>query len=262
MLMFTDALPRDDLQSINNGKLDGREIVTYEFPRPRTSTQPATSVSTFDFGLTASPKEAAPSGEKSDRSPLLPPGIGIALGSPGMLKSQKSPPPARFYTSISTEPPKERGTPTRKSSKWKKLGGLFKAKNAFASTHDSQSEKRKESPTKNRADSDDHTSIRRIRRDDTPTDWRLVDVDRNASTNKIGSPRRVRNFSMSTLNVSNEHSATEHPHPHLDVEIPDIQLDRYSVMFSNVMNKIQQPSLLARRSKTLDNLRVPSAEVC
>lgn len=260
VLTFTDALPRDDLQSLKDGHIGERGILKWEFSQPKTSTQePAATDSTFDFGLTASPAETvalAPS-EQPDHTQLGPPGIGIALSSPGMLKSQNSPPPPRFYTSISAQPQKEDGMPTRKSSKWKKIGGLFKAKNALVSpTHDTKLGCREEPAANGRTALDSQMS----RRGGSTEDWRRGDVRPKASINNTASPRRMRNFSLSTTNISNDHTTSEHPR--LDVEIPDIQLERYSVMFSNVMDKNERPSLLARRSKTLDNLRVPDAEVC
>ena len=47
----------------------------------------------------------------------------------------------------------------------------------------------------------------------------------------------------------------------LEVEIPKIEMERYSVMFESVLGNKQQPGLLARRSRTLDNLVVPEKEV-
>ncbi len=44
--------------------------------------------------------------------------------------------------------------------------------------------------------------------------------------------------------------------PFLDIEIPDIKMERYSVMFGSVLNPQQPPSsLLARRQATLDRLK-------
>jgi hypothetical protein len=49
--------------------------------------------------------------------------------------------------------------------------------------------------------------------------------------------------------------------PFLQIDIPDVQLERYSVMFGGVLNQ-NEPSLLKRRSKTLEDVRIPKLDVC
>jgi hypothetical protein len=48
--------------------------------------------------------------------------------------------------------------------------------------------------------------------------------------------------------------------PKLDVDIPDIQMDRYSVMFGSLLGGQQSASLLSRRSKVLERLKTTSDE--
>lgn len=48
--------------------------------------------------------------------------------------------------------------------------------------------------------------------------------------------------------------------PLLNIEIPDIQMERYSVMFGNLLEKPQSSNLLSRRSKVLDKLKTIAIE--
>lgn len=90
-------------------------------------------------------------------------------------------------------------------------------------------------------------------------EWPLIEIDPEATGDKTSRQQPSRNFSMSVRKPSEDTNDKEGLQ--LDVKIPDIQMERYSVMFSKVMDRNQRPSLLARRAKTLDSLRVPNAEV-
>jgi hypothetical protein len=46
--------------------------------------------------------------------------------------------------------------------------------------------------------------------------------------------------------------------PKLEVNIPDVHMDRYSVMFSNLLERRQSSNLLSRRSKVLEKLKTTS----
>lgn len=264
VLTYTDALPRNDLRDLHNSRHERGRIEQWNFPRPEPSdgqtgrNPPPGAGATFDFRLRAPPDEVVPSSARSDRSPLGPPHmIGIALGSPGMLKSQESLPPPRFNTSIFAQPQKEQTLPSRKASKWKKIGGLFKAKSALASpTNDSRLEQQERSTTQAKPTASDRKPAQRK---GSTEEWPRIDADPQTTSSNTSSPQRNRNFSVSGREPSKATTVKEGLR--LDVSIPDVQMERYSVMFSNVMNMNQRPSLLARRSKTLDNLRVPSAEV-
>lgn len=48
--------------------------------------------------------------------------------------------------------------------------------------------------------------------------------------------------------------------PFLSVDIPSIEMERYSVMFGGLIDK-NAPSLLARRSRALNKLKIPDKEV-
>lgn len=266
VLTFSDAMPRDDLRPINDGRHGHGKIGSWSFPRPGTSdghkhkNPPPGGNATFDFRLTAPPDEVLPSSTRSDRSPIGPHMIGVALGSPSMLNPQEPLPPPRFNTSIFAQPQKEQTTPSRKASKWKKIGGLFKAKNALASGEKEENNARPDQQKNSTAQDKPAASDRKPKqRNEHTEEWPRIEIDPKATNNKTSSLQRSRNFSTSGRKSSKDTNGKEGLQ--LDVNIPDVQMERYSVMFSNVMDRNQRPSLLARRAKTLDSLRVPNAEV-
>ena len=265
VLTYSDAAPRDDLRSLDHASQRTNEqgvVAQQDFRRPQTAdtginrrTPPGLGA-TFDFRLTAPPDEAIPSSANSCGSPLGPKMIGIALGSPGILDSQTSLPPPRFNTLIFAEPQPEQSPPRK--SKWKKIGGLFRARNALASPTQAVRPDRekwsrpKEVPLANQQ--------QMKRRKGSFEEWPRIEIDpKTKADSKYSSPQRSRKRSLSRKTPSGDRS--ESLGPRLDVNIPDIQMERYSVMFSNVMNKNQRPNLLARRAKTLDSLSVPSNQV-
>ncbi|CAI7659996.1 unnamed protein product [Penicillium pancosmium] len=259
VLTYSDAAPRSDLCDIDERakhQENQQSLAQFEFPRPSSGDgrsrrkPPPGTVATFDFRVTAPPDEVVPSHAMLDRSPI---GVGIALGSPGMVDSKDNLPPPRFNTSIFTEQQKGRpqqSQPLRKASKWKKIGGLFRAKSALAS------------PTRPRPPPmtlPNHAAVidkQTIQKAGTE-EWPRIESDSKYSTTKTASttPSRSRKFSLSNKKSPKESNGDLGPR--LEIDIPDVQMERYSVMFSNVMNKNQRPSLLARRSKTLDSVQVP-----
>lgn len=262
VLTYTDAMPRDDLRPINDSRHEHGKIGSWSFPRPGTSdghtnrSRPPGGNATFDFRLTAPPEEVFPSSARSDRSPVGPHMIGVALGSPSMLNSQEPLPPPRFNTSIFSLTRKEQSPPSRKASKWKKIGGIFKAKNALASQSDNTpSEQQKHSTAQEKP-----SASRKPPQGKKHTEeWPRAEIDPRTPSSKASSQQRSRKYSSSGRKSSQD--TNNKKDLHLDVSIPDVQMDRYSVMFGNVMDRNQRPSLLARRAKTLDSLRVPNAEV-
>ncbi|PGG98700.1 hypothetical protein AJ79_08786 [Helicocarpus griseus UAMH5409] len=50
------------------------------------------------------------------------------------------------------------------------------------------------------------------------------------------------------------------PAPLISVDIPDVHMERYSVMFGNLLGKTPSTSLLARRSRTLEKLKTNDEE--
>ncbi|KAJ6023764.1 hypothetical protein N7540_004561 [Penicillium herquei] len=258
VLTYSDALPRDDLRDITGGLQ--HELT--QNPRESDSSRPIAADgrsskkpppgghATFDFQLTAPPEEVIPLSALSGRSPVGSHTIGVALGSPGMLDLDKPLPPPRFNAPNFTQ----ESTQLNKSSKWKKIGGLFRAKNALTSptnaTRTTQKDQLKDGSNVNNHQME--------QREDGTEEWPKIESDPKPMHGTNTSPKRTRKFSFSGKKNPKEKSGDASLM--LDVEIPDVQMERYSVMFSNVMTKNQKPSLLARRSKTLDNLRVPSAQ--
>lgn len=265
VLTYTDALPRGDLFNLSDGRYEPGNIPGWDAPRPETSDgqyskdPPPFAAAAFDFRLTAPPDEAVPSSARSDGSPLAPHMIGIALGSPGMLNSQESLLPPRFNTSIFTQEQKEESSSSGKPSKWKKIGGLFRTKNALASPTKAAGQKHssmKDKPFSNKTPNEPESMKRAGSTKGRPR----IDLDaRTTATanNSTSNAPRSRNFSMSGRKASRYQNLSEVPQ--LELNIPDAHMDRF--MPNNCVNQNQKSSLLARRSKTLDNLRVPNAEV-
>lgn len=288
VLTYTDAMPRDDLVSLNVSQHEHGKIGSWSFPRPGISDgntnrnlRPGGDAS-FDFRLTAPPDEVLPSSARSDRSPVGPHIIGVALGSPSMLNSPGFTTSPKFNTSIFAQPQQDSTTAPRKGSKWKKIGGLFKAKNALANA---RPEQQAQSTVEDRPSTNNRKHEQRI---EYTEEWLRVEAELKSTSKQTSSSHRSRNFSLSSrkpskdtddqkgipLDIETRDAQTERHRKlskdtnvqksmHLDVKIPDVQMERYSLMFNNVMNSNHRPrpSLLARRAKTLDNLRVPDAEV-
>jgi hypothetical protein len=176
--------------------------------------------------------------------------IGVALGSPGMINNNEPLPPPRFDTTIFGPERMTQSPQAYKPSKWKKIGGLFKAKNALTPNqlHGSMAHQ----PEKSNKPKERNNSLE---------EWPAFEVDPKTIMGGINqSPPRPRKFSLSGRKAPPGEPPVQRPL--LSVDIPDIQMERYSVMFGNVVNKNERPSLLARRAKTLVNLSVPDANVC
>ncbi|CAI7617168.1 unnamed protein product [Penicillium glandicola] len=247
VLTYTDALPRNDLHSVEASRHPTPMNAQWDFTQPSTGDgwfKKPSQATTFDFRITAPPDEAIqPTRSDRNRNEHM---IGIALGSPGMINNESLPPP-RFDTSIFAP---ETG-PANKPSKWKKIGGFFKAKNAFTSPPDAQESEFK--PQSDIYKLPEKPRKARLRKNSTE-EWPKLEID----PMKMPSQTALRSRSYSLGNKA----LKEQPGTQgllLSVNIPDVQMERYSVMFSDVVNKNKRPSLLARRAKTLDNLRVPDA---
>jgi hypothetical protein len=184
--------------------------------------------------------------------------IGIALGSPRLLKQDEALPPPRFDTSVFAQGQCECGL-SHKTSKWKKIGGLFKAKNALTSHQDGMRDGEPKPEHEYRMyEKPRKTKERKNSTEESPN----LEVDpTQARVNP--NQQRSRKFSLSCTKAPKEQPqpSPSVQGPLLSVDIPDIQMERYSVMFGNVVSKNQRPPLLARRAKTLDNLQVPNSNV-
>ncbi|KAL1854532.1 hypothetical protein Plec18170_004621 [Paecilomyces lecythidis] len=200
--------------------------------------------------------------------------IGIALGSPGLASSYMETPKESHdqdaAASIKTRDPPQ--TPLRrKSSKWKKIGSLFKGKQSaprsrspFYQVQVSEEEKQDSAfETKLQSESVlrlDVTDVKKGGRKEemiqimqSPQEIQPDFPDQHGSNDQqeewpIISP---------ITEIPSGNAPTE-PVPFLHVDIPDVHMERYSIMFGNVLGNDQSSRLLARRSKTLDNLAVPT----
>jgi hypothetical protein len=252
LLSYTDALPRNDLREIQAGVSYSRPIhqVVKEVQHSGVSDKhdrrrkPDSQVPGFDFQLTSSPVEAEASDTHLGVDESM---IGIALGSPRLLEQyntasqpERIPPP--------TPPEEERPNSLlqRKPSKWKKIGGLFKAKNAVA-------------PNANRPFYQVHAP------NDGPSQGSTHSIDykprRRAGTKTAPIENTEVWPCLASENETLAHPQGSKPNPgsFLQVEIPQVEMERYSVMFGGLLNN-DRPSLLARRSKTLDSLTIPDKE--
>ncbi|KAJ5508061.1 hypothetical protein N7527_010204 [Penicillium freii] len=256
VLTYSDASPRNDLRSLEASQHPAQPamIGQWDFSQPSTGDgwfrkPPAAEGATFDFRITAPPDEAIQT-TRSGRTRTEEHMIGIALGSPGLLTKDEPLPPPRFDTSIFAE-----RDSAHKPSKWKKIGGFFKAKNALTSLPDSAQESEVK-PQSNNYKLPEKPQKARLRKN-SMEEWPKIEIDpRNMPGRSIQAPQRSR-----TLSLGNKPPKVDPSTQRLllSVDIPDVQMERYSVMFSDVVNKNQKPSLLARRARTLDNLRVPDA---
>ncbi|KAJ5101292.1 hypothetical protein NUU61_003514 [Penicillium alfredii] len=245
VMAYSDAGPRNDSHALDKTHAtkspEYRKMGQWDLRRTDTSNgqarrkPPPGKGATFDFRVTAPPDEAIPATSRSNRGPNRQHIIGIALGSPERTDFGERLPSPRFDTSIFPRDRAEQTSLPRKPSKWKKIAGLFKAKNALAVPTDNAS-------TKPPADQSHPEKSHKMRKRTNSTEkWPSLDIESNIPPYG-GEPPKTNPGNAGPL---------------LNVDIPDTHMERYTVMFGKVVNQSQKPSLLARRSKTLDNLRVP-----
>lgn len=265
VLTYTDALPRNDLRELDDGTFykrpDPTTLGQWDFHRPSTADgyrkPPPGQSALFDFRVTAPPDEAVPSRSRPYRGPKEQELIGIALGSPGMFKTQGhcQPPVSIFAAGRTGEK-----TESEKLSKWKKIGGFFRAKSAFATM--SNHAQTDSGPRTTRKEKTSEKPRKAKQRNDSKEEWpSLVTEPKTepiASGKTLESKRNRKRSQSAAKEPQGKSASTE---PMLQVNIPDVEMERYSVMFSKFIQKREKSSLLARRSKTLDNLQVPDAHV-
>ncbi|KAL4877797.1 hypothetical protein BJY04DRAFT_197252 [Aspergillus karnatakaensis] len=251
VLNYTDALPRNDLREIQPGVSYSRpmhQVVKYEQRPPalgvrNVKRKTETPAAGFDFQITASSTNVvlpAETGLGVDESM-----IGIALGSPRLLEprtgaTRRNPPPT---------PPDELPSAAlqRKSSKWRKIGGLFKAKSAIAPPVNKpfyQVRGEAEGPSQGSSHSIDYKTRRRAGSKAAPIENTEVWPCLASENEAIARQQESKPKASGTL---------------LQVEIPTVEMERYSVMFGGLLND-GRPSLLNRRSKTLDDVTIPPRE--
>ncbi|EEA19859.1 hypothetical protein TMatcc_010000 [Talaromyces marneffei ATCC 18224] len=245
VLTFSDAAPRDDLQSLRTFESSN--------PRPRTAklekqTGTTTSngrlsrqksqknvVQAFDFTITQPPE-----GPLDLNEPVCLNGggmdshaIGIALGSPSMV-------PPQYHPREWSSPPSERqdttpivsgtGSLRRKPSKWRKIGGMLIGR---------QNEEKN-------------------------TREKFYQVEMNKPQDETVRVIQNSDYEQPIVSVSPqfhddcwEDNHQKNPADSLlTVNIPTVQMERYSVMFHDVLGEKPSSNLLARRSKALNRLYV------
>ena len=208
-------------------------------------------------------------------------GIGMALGSPSQQPStwQSSPPFESAARSWSPEEQANAFAPSRqKSRRWKLLGGLFGGNKRQNTTSEAQPfyhlqpdnqtmetggydnfadatmihEPPTEKPVNRARAYSERKNIQAkpdMRRSNTvPMNFDSQDPERE----RIAAPKITVGGGLMT------HPESNHGGPMLNVDIPSVEMERYSVMFGSVLQKpttATSSSLLARRQATLEKLK-------
>lgn len=252
VLTFSDAAPRDDLQSL--GKLESSHPRPYT-AKPEKATGPTTTsngrglrqksqknvIQAFDFTVTQPPEGPMvvdePAGMNGGMDSHA---IGIALGSPSMVPPPQyqpvewsSPSSERQGPSSTTTIVSNSGSLRRKPSKWKKFGGMLKGRqNDGKRTHEG---------------------------------FYQLDMDR--SQDETVPVMQNLDYKQPIVSVSprfNDRWEDQQKNPAdslLAVNIPTVEMERYSVMFRSVLGEKPSSNLLARRSKALNQLHTDGTEV-
>ena len=191
--------------------------------------------------------------------------IGVAFGSP------THPPMNTFGTLNDLAPPSsyedsvfEQVEPMYqvkgRTSKWKKLGFLFKGGKAAADKADVF-----EVPFyKVRVEDESPEMEQKARKSPTPPPKddprRSIDARLAQARQEVARLEEVIAEAEKKAIEQSKESPNDASRPKLDLVIPDIQLDRYSVMFADFKEIPLDSKLLARRSKKLDHLKPISTE--
>lgn len=182
--------------------------------------------------------------------------IGMALGSPShppFVKSnvhdQLPPPGIDAEAHAHPEGMVEAKSTNAKAGKWKKFGGLFKPKHN--PTTQSTANTSQLSPPQIAGRDIDATESKPLPLPkDTPLLGQTPEHPIPASMDSAETEDVEDNF-PTLLRVEL---------PKLEVNIPDVHMDRYSVMFSALLERRQSANLLSRRSKVLEKLKTTSDE--
>ncbi|KAI3070255.1 hypothetical protein CBS147343_5837 [Aspergillus niger] len=264
-----DMLPRKDQKCIEDGANKGRPAphVNRSFHRPGVSEghqqkkmQAMSPINTEAPPLLSSPV-SSPVSTDNDMNGSL---IGVALGSPRMIDPQV--PTSQMQETVPVKPaePQTRPSLQRKPSKWKKIGGLFKAKAAMTTPPNQpfyQVRLENEWPMQGSTYSFDQQPKTQSSGHENPasptsgTDaWPSLVPEIQTSTQE---PQQSHADATSGSPPEKEQSLGSGPL--LQVDIPDIQLERYSVMFGGVLKK-NRLSAMSRRSKNLEDSNSPTEQ--
>ncbi|GKZ33947.1 hypothetical protein AbraIFM66950_004038 [Aspergillus brasiliensis] len=265
----SDMLPRKDQKCIESGANNGRPAPhanrDFHWPgasegRQQKKLQAMSPINTEAPPLPCSPI-TSPVSTNNDMNGSL---IGVALGSPRMIDPQA--PMAQMQEAVPAKPaePQTRPSLQRKPSKWKKIGGLFKAKAAMTAPPNQpfyQVRLENEWPMQDSTYSFDQQPKVQSPEHENPASptsgaeaWPSITPEIHTSTQE---PKQPHADATSGSPQAKEQSLGSGPL--LQVDIPDIQLERYSVMFGGVLKK-NRPSSMNRRSKTLEDTIPPAGE--
>lgn len=254
VLTFSDAAPRDDLQSLGKpepthprsyaSKPDKQTGTTSSNGRGLRQNRQKNVIQAFDFTVTQPPEGPLTGDEATGMNGGMESrAIGIALGSPSMV------PPPQYHPIEWSSASSERRDPStttitasnteslrRKPSKWKKLGGMLRGR----------------------------------QNDGKRTREGFYQLDINKSQEEIVPAIQNPDYEQPIVSVSPRFNdgrwegqqKTQTPADSLlAVSIPTVQMERYSVMFRSVLGEKPSSNLLARRSKALNQLHVDGVEV-
>jgi hypothetical protein len=172
----------------------------------------------------------------------------------------------------------------RKPSKWKKIGGLFKPKQpqsvlgaGFHQTTGNGGHGQSPDDLEPAQDSRlQQTSVLPLDSRPSPEHnsreiWRQTEIDiKRTQLDTHERPKTGMDAQIHCERFVGGHIEEgpalglnqEHSRPFLDVDIPSIHMERYSVMFGNLLANGPSSNLLARRSRTLGMLKTQEEEVC
>lgn len=230
--------------------------------------------------------------------------IGIALGSPTKDIIEPYPMTTTIVTASAMNSHKTDTKETdngprpealrRKPSKWKKFGGLFRARSVEASLNSQyQTQANHQGPhpprsrqaslgpksqpkmptaiDKPRSDSRPGTSQQPLSKQwgSSPSKNKETENSKKGKKHKAaGNPGKDVETKKHWGALAEEPEEEQKPSPSsltspslLDVNIPNLEMERYSVMFGGVFGRPPRPNLLARRSRTLEHLRTEEEEV-
>ncbi|KAH7317552.1 hypothetical protein BKA65DRAFT_104012 [Rhexocercosporidium sp. MPI-PUGE-AT-0058] len=276
---------KDDLH-FNPLAAHGVGTTFYNFPLPGSLPTPASSPKSAHHPATRKPQGTRPSTPESmEIAPAkmnVPQAeIGMALGSPQHPPTAWQQVPMDRYTESPDHIDDDfsNSVPVKqKTSKWKILGGLFGGKKHEAQPaafYQLQPETSQQAPVnhgfdfgdqaassekpKSRGRGRSNSSARKAwkqkpdmsRADTVPPRF---DLEGSGRQNQTGTPEIT--IDGGTV-IYDGAQSTQKGAGLLDVDIPSVQMERYSIMFGSVLQKpqSQSSSLLARRQATLDKLK-------
>lgn len=266
-LTHTDAMPRKDLELLGSisGRSNDRQIANDSRGR---GFPPGNAE--FDFTTKASPSPERVASPLSVTGGVNAGMIGVALASPSMIGHPKCPSLSeRMHLQEAVRQTPQQAGLLPKQSRWRKIGSLFRAKHAITGPA-------RKSPKLVKADqwpSQNCLAVTNAGSAYPTEDWPAAKPD-NANEEwprlqpeQLGMRNREGNFPTPDANIYRQRFRAEDgnlnlspPPPLLQVNIPAVEMERYSVMFGNLLAPNQR-TLLARRSKTLGDIRLIEPEV-